>query len=50
MPTWIQPSHLPRGWYLLDDDACFVWVDHVTAGLPEIPAELPPWIPVKRPL
>lgn len=43
MPVWLQPIHLPPGWYVLDDDACFTWLDPVTENLPEVPAELPPW-------
>ena len=42
-PVWLQPSHLPSGWYLLDEEGCFEWVDWVTMSLPKVPDELPPW-------
>lgn len=42
-PAWIQPAHLPSGWYLLDDEGCFRWMDWVALAMPQLPEDLPPW-------
>jgi hypothetical protein len=41
-PVWLRSPGHGTGWFLLTDDGSTVWVDPVDAGLPDVPAALPP--------
>lgn len=47
-PVWLRPLINPPGWYLLAADGTVRWLDHVTEGLPFVPALLPEWVDQPR--